>query len=118
MAGRAVMAARFVQEAKTRSMTPSAASGPRARTARATISSGATSAIWKLSVMPSPVMPATWMPSASMLSLIFSFSSSTYGVITPMLAAPDTSMAARTAPMVDTTGAWVSSLICWHSCAS
>ena len=47
----------------------------------------------KLSVMPSPVMPATSIPSASMLALIFSFSSSTYGVITPMLAAPDASMA-------------------------
>ena len=55
--------------------------------------------------MPSPVMAATCVPSASMLALIFSFSSSTYGVITPMLAAPDAWMAARTAPMVDTTGA-------------
>lgn len=118
MAGRAAIAPKFVQEAKARSMTPAAASGPSARTAKATISSGATSAIWKLSVMPSPVMPATWMPSASMLSLIFSFSSSTYGVMTPMLAAPDVSMAVRTAPMVDTTGAPVSSLIRSHSCVS
>jgi hypothetical protein len=77
MAGRAAIAPKFVQEAKTRSMTLSAAKGPRARTAKATISSCPTSAIWKLSVMPSPVMPATSIPSASMLSLIFSFSSST-----------------------------------------
>ena len=53
-----------------------------------------------------------------MLALIFSFSSSTYGVITPTLAAPEASMAVRTAPMVDTTGAPVSSLIRWHSCVS
>ena len=63
-------------------------------------------------------MPATCMPSASMLARIFSFSSSTYGVITPMLAAPDSSMASRTERMVDTTGAPVSSLIRSHSCAS
>ena len=118
MAGRAAIAPKFVQEAKIRSMTPSTASGPSASTAKATISSWLTSAIWKLSVMPSPVMAATSIPSAWMLSLIFSFSSSTYGVITPMFSAPEASIAVRTAPMVDTTGAPVSSLICWHSCAS
>ena len=64
MAGRAVIAPKFVQEAKIRSMTPSTARGPSARTAKATISSGATSAIAKLSVMPSPVMAATSIPSA------------------------------------------------------
>ncbi len=53
-----------------------------------------------------------------MLALIFSFSSSMYGVITPMLAAPDASIAVRTAPMVDTVGAPVSSLIRWHSSVS
>ena len=63
-------------------------------------------------------MPATWIPSSSMLALIFSFSSSMYGVITPMLAARDASIAVRTAPMVDMTGAPVSSLIRWHSSVS
>ena len=118
MAGRAAIAPKFVHEAKTSPMPARAASCPSALTANATISSCPTSAISKLSVMPSPVMAATPTPSASILARIFSFSSSTYGVITPMLAAPDAAMAARTAPMVDTVGAPVSSLIRPHSSVS
>jgi len=48
MTGRTAIAPKFVQEAKIRSMLPSTAKGPSASTAKATISSGPTSAIWKL----------------------------------------------------------------------
>src|SRR5215469_4342775 len=118
MAGLAAIAPKFVHEAKTRPMLAWAASRPSARSAKATMSSCPTWAIAKFSEIPSPAIAATRVPSASMLALIFSFSSSTYGVITPTLAAPDSAIAALTAPIVDTVGAPVTSLIRAHSSAS